>query len=101
MIVLLHQMQKQIEDKTMVSSAECLFLEALAGSICKNESVLSSMQMSMLVSNTEINKQMTSEKMLTAHSFLPGPPGQPGPPGELYHFDTLYHISVLLFDVMP
>ncbi|XP_062868146.1 collagen and calcium-binding EGF domain-containing protein 1 [Trichomycterus rosablanca] len=32
----------------------------------------------MLASNTDISKQMTSEK---TRSFLPGPPGQPGPPG--------------------
>uniref|UniRef100_W5KM20 Collagen and calcium binding EGF domains 1 n=1 Tax=Astyanax mexicanus TaxID=7994 RepID=W5KM20_ASTMX len=34
----------------------------------------------MLTGNTEVNKQMTNEKMLTSHSFLPGPQGQPGPP---------------------
>ncbi|KAK1788508.1 hypothetical protein P4O66_016931, partial [Electrophorus voltai] len=39
-------------------------------------------KIAMLPSNTEIDKQMTSEKMLTTHSFLPGPPGQPGAPGS-------------------
>ncbi|XP_017208271.1 collagen and calcium-binding EGF domain-containing protein 1 isoform X1 [Danio rerio] len=39
-------------------------------------------KMSLLSSNTEINKQMTNEKMMmTTNSFLPGPPGPPGPAG--------------------
>ncbi|XP_072517858.1 collagen and calcium-binding EGF domain-containing protein 1 isoform X1 [Salminus brasiliensis] len=39
-------------------------------------------KITMLTGNTEVNKQMTNEKMLTSHSFLPGPQGQPGPPGS-------------------
>ncbi|RXN08608.1 collagen and calcium-binding EGF domain-containing 1 [Labeo rohita] len=39
-------------------------------------------KIALLPSNTEINKQMTSEKMMMSHSFLPGPVGPPGPAGS-------------------
>ncbi|XP_035245830.1 collagen and calcium-binding EGF domain-containing protein 1 [Anguilla anguilla] len=38
-------------------------------------------KIALLPISAEINKQMTSDKMLTSHSYLPGPPGQSGPPG--------------------
>uniref|UniRef100_A0A8C2GL75 Collagen and calcium binding EGF domains 1 n=1 Tax=Cyprinus carpio TaxID=7962 RepID=A0A8C2GL75_CYPCA len=40
-------------------------------------------KIALLPSNTEVNKQMTNEKMMMTHSFLPGPPGPPGPAGSL------------------
>ncbi|KAK7131466.1 hypothetical protein R3I94_016558 [Phoxinus phoxinus] len=39
-------------------------------------------KIALLPSNTEVNKQMTNEKMMMTHSFLPGPPGTPGPSGS-------------------
>ncbi|KAF4098815.1 hypothetical protein G5714_020845 [Onychostoma macrolepis] len=39
-------------------------------------------KIALLPSNTEVNKQMTNEKMMMAHSFLPGPSGPPGPAGS-------------------
>uniref|UniRef100_A0A8C2A8J3 Collagen and calcium binding EGF domains 1 n=1 Tax=Cyprinus carpio TaxID=7962 RepID=A0A8C2A8J3_CYPCA len=39
-------------------------------------------KIALLPSNTEVNKQMTNEKMMMTHSFLPGPPGPPGPAGS-------------------
>uniref|UniRef100_A0A671M5C3 Collagen and calcium-binding EGF domain-containing protein 1 n=1 Tax=Sinocyclocheilus anshuiensis TaxID=1608454 RepID=A0A671M5C3_9TELE len=39
-------------------------------------------KIAVLPSSTEVNKQMTNEKMMMTHSFLPGPPGPPGPAGS-------------------
>uniref|UniRef100_A0A672SAQ0 Collagen and calcium-binding EGF domain-containing protein 1 n=1 Tax=Sinocyclocheilus grahami TaxID=75366 RepID=A0A672SAQ0_SINGR len=40
-------------------------------------------KIAVLPSSTEVNKQMTNEKMMMTHSFLPGPPGPPGPAGQM------------------